>query len=155
MMCLYAAAQERGRMVCGTGNKSEILVGYFTKHGDGGVDMQPIGDLYKTQVALLARHLGLPEAILGRVPSAGLQPGQSDEADLGLSYARLDAILRGIEMNADATAIAQRTGESLAEVQRVERLVRRSEHKRHLPLIPKIGARTVGIDWRRSVHWDG
>ncbi len=154
MMFLYAEAQGRGRLVCGTGNKSELLVGYFTKHGDGGVDLEPIGDLYKTQVIELAAHMGLPADLVARPPSAGLHPGQTDEEDLGMSYVRLDAILKGIELNTGVEDIARRTGETLADVQRIETMVRRSEHKRHAPMVAKIGARTVGIDWRRSVHWD-
>lgn len=154
MMFLYAEAQARDRLVCGTGNKSELLVGYFTKWGDGGVDLEPIGDLYKTQVWALAEHLGLPRWQIERVPTAGLHPGQTDEQELGLSYPRLDAILKGMELNAGPEEVSRRTGESLEDVLRIERMVRRSEHKRHMPLIPKVGARTVGIDWRRSVHWD-
>jgi NAD+ synthase len=154
MMVLYAEAHLRGRLVCGTGNKSELLVGYFTKYGDGGVDLEPIGDLYKTQVFELAAHLGLPENLVKRTPSAGLVDGQTDEADLGISYEALDSILKGIELNASADAIVRRTGATLADVKRVIKMVRASEHKRHAPLVPKIGARTVGIDWRRSVHWD-
>ncbi|HEX2066495.1 MAG TPA: NAD+ synthase, partial [Candidatus Thermoplasmatota archaeon] len=153
MLLLYAEAQKRGHLVCGTGNKSELLTGYFTKHGDGGVDVQPIGDLYKTQVRELARHLAVPEPIVGKPPSAGLYPGQTDEGDLGLTYEQLDAVLRGMELNLGLPAIARRTGLPLSVVERVEGMVRRTEHKRRLPLIPKLGARTVGIDWRRSVHW--
>ena len=131
-----------------------MLVGYFTKHGDGGNDMQPIGDLYKMQVRKLAASLPVPRPIIDKPPSAGLRPGQTDEDDLGMPYERLDQVLKGIEMNASPDAIAQRTGLDVAEVRRVAGMVRASEHKRHAPLIPKIGARTVGIDWRRSVHWD-
>lgn len=154
MTRLYAEAQSRGALVAGTGNKSELLIGYFTKHGDGGSDLLPIGDLYKSQVKTLARHLGIPPAIIEKPPSAGLRPGQTDEGDLGLSYERLDAILKGIELNQSADSIVRRTGESAADVARIAQMVRKSEHKRRPPLVPKIGARTVGIDWRRSVHWD-
>ncbi len=155
MLVLYAQAQGRGRLVCGTGNKSELLVGYFTKHGDGGVDLEPIGDLYKTQIWALARYLGLPDVVVNRIPTAGLHPGQTDEQDLGLAYADLDRILKGMELNTSPDEIARRTGIALEHVARIEGMVRRSEHKRQAPLVPKIGARTVGIDWRRSVHWDG
>lgn len=154
MLVLYAEAQQRGWLVCGTGNKSELLVGYFTKHGDGGNDMQPLGDLYKTQVFALARWLGLPDAIIEKPPSAGLQPGQTDEAELGMGYVNLDAILKGIELNESPDAIARRTGLPRPQIDAVVSMVRRSEHKRRPPLVPKIGARTVGIDWRRPVHWD-
>jgi NAD+ synthase len=155
MMLLYAEAQSRGMLVCGTGNKSELLAGYFTKHGDGGVDLQPIGDLYKTQVRQLARHLGVPKPIQDKPPSAGLHRGQTDEKDMGLTYAQLDAVLRGMELNHPAEVIVRKTGLPAALVKKVDGMVRKTEHKRRLALIPKIGARTVGIDWRRSVHWDG
>lgn len=155
MMMLYAVAQQRGMLVCGTGNKSEILTGYFTKNGDGGVDLQPIGDLYKTQVRELALHIKIPRPIIAKPPSAGLYAGQTDEGEMGLTYKELDAVLRGMELNLATAAIARRAEVSPATVRKVERMVRRSEHKRRPPLIPKIGARTVGIDWRRSVHWDG
>jgi NAD+ synthase len=153
MLLLYAEAQRRDYLVCGTGNKSEILTGYFTKWGDGGVDVQPIGDLYKTQVRELARHLNVPKAIIGKPPSAGLYPGQTDEGDMGLSYEDLDSVLKGMELNLDADVIARKTGLPRATIDKVEGMVRRTEHKRRMPLIPKIGARTVGIDWRRSVQW--
>jgi NAD+ synthase len=153
MLILYAEAQKRDFLVCGTGNKSEVLTGYFTKHGDGGVDLQPIGDLYKTQVRELARHLAVPEPIIGKPPSAGLYPGQTDEGDMGLTYEQLDAVLRGMELNLSLAVIARRTRLPLKMVEKVEGMVRRTEHKRRLPLIPKLGVRTVGIDWRRSVHW--
>lgn len=154
MLTLYALAQERGDLVCGTGNKSELLTGYFTKWGDGGVDLQPIGDLYKTQIRELARHLGVPKAIIDKPPSAGLYPGQTDEGDLGLTYVQLDAVLRGIELNHSLETIQRKTGLGEELVKRVDFMVRATEHKRRLPLIPKIGARTVGIDWKRPVHWD-
>ena len=154
MMVLYAEGQPRNYLVCGTGNKSELLTGYFTKHGDGGVDLQPIGDLYKTQVRQLARVLGVPKALVEKPPSAGLYSGQTDEKEMGMTYEQLDAILRGMELNHAHDAIARKTGLPPAMVGKVESMVRRTEHKRRLALVPKIGARTVGIDWRRPVHWD-
>lgn len=154
MALLYALAIDKGVLVCGTGNKSELLTGYFTKWGDGACDLLPIGDLYKTQVRQLAKHLGLPRVLITKPPTAGLRPGQTDEGDLGVSYQELDAVLRGLELNHDLATIQRKTGLSRTKVVRVEALVRSSEHKRRLPLIPKIGARTVGIDWRRPVHWD-
>ena len=155
MILLYATAQTKGLLVCGTGNKYELLAGYFTKWGDGGCDLNPIGDLYKTQVRELARHLKIPKPLIAKAPSAGLRPGQTDEGDLGVTYEQLDAILKGIELNLDLATIARKTAMPLAKVEKVHGMVRSSEHKRHMPLIPKIGARTVGIDWRRPVHWDG
>ncbi len=154
MLLLYAEAARRDFLVCGTGNKSELLTGYFTKHGDGGVDLQPIGDLYKTQVRELARHLGVPKPIIEKAPSAGLYPGQTDEGDMGLTYDQLDSVLRQLELNHGLDVVARKTGLTLAMVEKVDGMVRRTEHKRRTALVPKLGSRTVGIDWRRSVQWD-
>lgn len=151
MLHLYAHANAMGRLVAGTGNKSELLTGYFTKFGDGGNDLQPIGDIYKTQVRALAKGLGVDERILARPPSAGLAPGQTDEADLGLPYEELDRILLGIELQLPRDAIIERVPTTEDRLARVERLVRSSWHKRATPLIPKIGHRTIGLDWRHPV----
>ena len=94
MTTLYAFANHLGYRVVGTGNASELAVGYFTKYGDGGVDLLPLGSLTKTAVRALARHLGVPERIVERAPSAGLWPGQTDEGDLGFTYDELDAYPR-------------------------------------------------------------
>jgi NAD+ synthase len=148
MILLYSLARERGRLVLGTGNKSELLLGYFTKYGDGGVDLQPLGDLYKTQVRALASELELPAAIRERAPSAGFWEGQTDEDELGLPYASLDQVLLGLEQLRTEEEIHARTGLPLAEVRAVADRVARSRHKRRLPPIPKLGLRTVGLDWR-------
>jgi NAD+ synthase len=148
MMVLYYAANAEDRVVMGTGNKSEILVGYMTKFGDGAADFLPIGDLYKTQVREMAVHLGLPSNIMEKTPSAGLWPDQTDEGELGISYADLDRVLLGIELQLDPEAIAEKARVPLDQVQRVQALVSASVHKRKMPLIPKLGIRTVGLDWR-------
>jgi len=95
MATLYFVAARLGYLVVGTGNASELAVGYFTKYGDGGVDILPLGDLVKAEVRRLARYLGLPERIVEKEPSAGLWPGQTDEGEMGVSYAAIDAYLRG------------------------------------------------------------
>jgi NAD+ synthase len=148
MSVLYAIARGAGRLVAGTGNKSELLTGYFTKYGDGGVDLMPIGDLYKTGVRGLSEELGLPEAIRHRPPSAGLWPGQTDEAELGLPYERLDPILRGLEELRPLPEIAGILGEAPEIVAAVQRRVSAARHKRRPPPIPKLSLRTVGLDWR-------
>ncbi len=148
MIVWYFVANSEDRLVIGTGNKSEILTGYFTKFGDGGADLLPIGDLYKTQVRAMAQHLGVPKRILEKVPTAGLWPGQTDEGELGIPYDELDRILLGIELQMDPEAIAEKAGVSLERVEHVEALVTASVHKRKMPLIPKVGVRTVGLDWR-------
>jgi NAD+ synthase len=148
MTILYTLARERSRRVMGTGNKSELLLGYFTKYGDGGIDLLPIGDLYKTEVWALAERLGLPEAVRTRVPTAGLWEGQTDEGEIGLPYREVDRILRGIEELRSPAEIAELTGQPLERVEGIVRRVGANRHKRRLPPIPKIGLRTIGIDWR-------
>lgn len=93
MSVLYDQSQIYRALVLGTSNKSELLLGYFTKYGDGGVDLEPIGNLYKTQVRQLARYLNVPERIINKVPSADLWPGQTDESELGFTYTEVDKIL--------------------------------------------------------------
>lgn len=148
MAVLYAIARPRGRRVLGTGNKSELLLGYFTKYGDGGVDLLPIGDLYKTEVWELAERLDLPEAIRSRVPTAGFWPGQTDEVEIGLPYREVDRILRGLEELRPLEEIAQLTGQPIDTVRSLAARVLAFRHKRRLPPIPKLSLRTVGIDWR-------
>ena len=126
MTTLYYIAQSRACLVAGTGNRSEMMVGYFTKHGDGGVDLEPLGELYKREVRALARVLDVPEPIITRPPTAGLWPGQTDEGELGITYDELDAILAaldtGIAMSSPASTVA-----------RVQRMIAASAHKRAVP----------------------
>jgi NAD+ synthase len=148
MLVLYWHANSTGRLVAATGNKSELLVGYFTKHGDGAGDVHPIGDLYKTQVYALARELELPRPILTKAPTAGLWKGQTDEDEMGVRYRDLDRILLGFEDQLSAQAIAERAEVPLKTVEKVRAMVLRSEHKRHGLVVPKVGFRTPGLDWR-------
>jgi len=150
MILLYYHAGSEGRLVLGTSNKSELLVGYFTKYGDGGADLEPIGDLYKTEVRQLGVALGLPESILKKAPSAGLWKGQTDEGELGISYQKLDAILFGIEHGMDERTIAKNTNAGVGEVRRIEKMVRLSSHKRKFPPVAKLSLRTPGLDWREG-----
>ncbi len=148
MIVLYAIARERHRLVAGTGNKSELLLGYFTKYGDGGVDLLPLGDLYKTDVRAIAQELGLPAAVRERPPTAGLWEGQTDEGELGISYADADQILYGLEQLRSEEEVAALTGVPLERVRAVADRVARFRHKRRQPPIPKLRLRTIGIDWR-------
>jgi len=148
MMILYAYANTLSRLVVGTGNKSEIATGYFTKYGDGGVDILPIGDLYKTQVRQLAKALGVPEKIMAKSPSAGLWPGQTDEEELGISYDQLDLILYGLEFWMLLEEIAEQLKISLEKVKNIEKKIHITEHKRRGSIILKLGYRTFGLDWR-------
>jgi NAD+ synthase len=148
MTVLYALAREARRLVAGTGNKSELLLGYFTKYGDGGVDLLPIGDLYKTDVWALAEQLGLPAEIRERTPTAGFWPGQTDEGELGQSYRDVDRVLRGLELLLGEEEIVRETGLGAAAVRAIVERVERHRHKRRLPPVAKLGLRTVGLDWR-------
>jgi NAD+ synthase len=148
MIVGYALARDQHRLVLGTGNKSELLQGYFTKYGDGGVDLLPIGDLYKTQVRALASDLGVPEPIRARPPTAGFWEGQTDEEELGTSYVDLDRVLFGLEQLCRPEEILERTGISLEAIHRIADRLTLSRHKRRLPPVAKIGLRTVGLDWR-------
>jgi NAD+ synthase len=125
MTTLYYHAQSMGYLVAGTGNRSELTIGYFTKHGDGGCDILPIGGLVKQQVWDLARVLGIPAKIIDKAPSAGLWPDQTDEKEMGLSYCELDQYIL--------------TGKGTEAVQqRVEKLKAGAAHKRRLPPIPEV-----------------
>jgi NAD+ synthase len=150
MLLLYTYANKENLLVVGTSNKSELLTGYFTKFGDGGADIAPIGDLYKTQIRELAKHLKIPEKIISKTPTAGLWKGQTDEKELGITYDLLDKILYGIELGLDENEIAEICKIQQSKVRYVENIIHRSVHKRKFPRIPKIGVRTVGVDLRET-----
>ena len=152
MIILYKYANETDSLVCGSSNKSELLIGYYTKYGDGGVDFLPVGDLYKTQIYQLAKFLKIPNEIISKAPSAGLLSGQTDEKDLKMSYKTLDKILFGLEQRMEISDIAKDLKISKSEVERIRRMRVKSQHKRCSPLIPKIGVRTCGIDWREPIQ---
>jgi NAD+ synthase len=123
MVTLYYLANRLCYLVVGTSNRSELSVGYFTKYGDGGVDIMPLGNLVKSQVRQLAIHLGIPEEIIAKPPSAGLWAGQTDEREMGITYQELDRYLA--------------SGEAEAELKRrVDAMVEGSAHKRSTPAIP-------------------
>lgn len=134
----YLVANREDALVIGTGNRTEALVGYFTKYGDGAVDCHPIGDLYKQQVRQLARHVGVPDRLVEKTPTAGLWAGQTDEEELGLDYDTLDAILAlAVDGPLSPSAAAGHlVGVDAAEVERVLDLHRASAHKRSVPPSP-------------------
>jgi len=123
MLILYYFANSLNYLVAGTGNKSEVLIGYFTKYGDGGCDILPLGDLLKTEVRELAKELKIAKEIIERVPSAGLWENQTDEGEIGITYEELDGIIMAIESN-------QKSSVSPGALARVEELMRVSAHKR-------------------------
>lgn len=134
----YFVANRDNALVIGTGNRTEAQVGYFTKYGDGAVDCHPIGDLYKQHVRQLARHVGVPDRIIEKPPTAGLWAGQTDEEELGLAYETLDAILAlAVDGPLSTAATANHLeGVTEADVEHVLDLHRRSDHKRSVPPSP-------------------
>jgi NAD+ synthase len=138
MIINYFYANSLNYLVAGTGNKSELMTGYYTKYGDGGVDFLPIGDLYKTEVWELAKFLGVPERIVKKTPSAGLWVGQTDEGEMGITYVKLDTILKALEMGYKPEEIPKMFDVSEDEVRRVLEMVERSRHKREMPPIVKV-----------------
>jgi NAD+ synthase len=138
MSLLYFHANQMNRMVMGTGNKTEILLGYYTKYGDGGVDIEPIGGLYKTEVWELSHRLGIQESLITKKPSAGLWAGQTDEAELGISYTKVDRMLIMLEQNEAPETILNTLGVSIEQLNSVIKRIERNEHKRKAPPVPEI-----------------
>lgn len=127
MVALYYHANMHNYLVCGTGNRTEISLGYFTKHGDGACDILPIGDLYKGEVRELAGELNIPEYIIKKTPSAGLWSGQTDEKEIGFTYEEMDNALRQIEggkVEADDEA-----------ANKLREIISKTSHKREKPKI--------------------
>jgi NAD+ synthase len=148
MVYLYYYANRLSLIVCGSSDKSETMIGYFTKWGDVAADISPIMDLYKTQVKKLARHIGIPKEIVEKPPSPTLWPGQTAEEELGLKYETLDLILYGLEHFMKTDEIAEQLGLQKALVEKVKKRWQSMEHKRRMPLTTKLQYRTVGFDFR-------
>jgi NAD+ synthase len=128
MTMLYFVGQSRGTyLVAGTGNRTELALGYFTKYGDGGVDFEPIGGLYKCEVKSLAKSLNIPEKIIERPPSAGLWEGQTDEEEIGIPYETLDEILYRMDNGLDLDEFETK------KVEKVKYMFNSSKHKRKMP----------------------
>ncbi|WP_049979784.1 NAD+ synthase [Halolamina rubra] len=139
----YYVANVENRIVLGTGNRSEAMTGYFTKYGDQAVDCNPIGDLYKQQVRQLAAHVGVPHELVMQTPTAEMWEGQTDEAEMGLNYDHLDAVLALHVDGPLSTAATVRYVDGVTEehVERVEELVEGSAHKRSMPPAPGLSVR--------------
>jgi NAD+ synthase len=147
MSILYDFSEREEALILGTSNKTELLLGYGTIHGDMACAINPLGDLYKTQIRQLARHLEIPEKIRKKKPTAGLWVGQTDEGELGLSYTKIDKILyQLVDMRKSKKEVISE-GYPKNDVEKIIGLIKGSEFKRHLPPIPKISARTVGHDF--------
>lgn len=137
MLLLYYYATVMNRLVLGTGDKSEMMLGYFTKYGDGGADLFPIADLYKTEVRSLAQYLGIPATIIDKKSSARLWKGQTTEGEIGIKYEEIDKILEQIE---DGSIHLTSTSDKLNEnnVSKIKSMLEKNEHKQDMPPICKL-----------------
>ncbi len=152
MIYLYYYANKQNRIVCGSSDKSETMMGYFTKWGDAAADIAPIIDLYKTQVRKLAIHIGIPKELALKPSTPALWPNQLAESELGIKYETLDLILYGLERFLTTEDIAVQLGLDQNLVDKVKARWLANEHKRRMPIAPKIGFRTVGNDFRLPRH---
>lgn len=152
MLVLFDQSARRNALPVGTGNKTERLMGYFTWHADDTPPVNPIGDLYKTQVWALARHLGVPTEVVDKPPSADLEANQTDESDLGISYANADRILNLILFGYKDDAIVAR-GHSPHEVKLVRRRVDSTHWKRHLPTTALVSSTAINEFYLRPVDY--
>ena len=138
MTILYDVAKKEKALVIGTSNKTELLLGYFTKYGDGGVDLEPLASLYKSQVYQLAEYLNIPGKIIKKTPSADLWKGQTDEGELGLSYQEMDEILYFLVDRKYNKNKILKLGYSEKKIKEIESLLKSSFHKRNLCPIPNL-----------------
>jgi NAD+ synthase len=148
MILLYYYANKLNRIVCGSSDKSETMMGYFTKWGDVAADISPIMDLYKTQVRKLAEHLGIPAELAAKPATPALWPNQFAETELGIQYEKLDLILFGLERFMDTEEIAEQLNLENSVVEQIKMKWLSAEHKRRMLLAPKLEYRTVGTDFR-------
>lgn len=148
MIYLYYYANKFNKIVCGSSDKSEAMMGYFTKWGDVAADISPIMDLYKTQVRKLAEHLGIPRELAMKPATPALWPNQSAEGELGIKYEVLDLILFGLEHFMKPQEIAEELSLETTQVEKVKARWLAAEHKRRMPLTAKLEYRTVGADFR-------
>jgi NAD+ synthase len=153
MIVLYDQSEAFKGLAVGTGNKTEILLGYTTVYGDSANALNPIGDLYKTQVRQLSRALGISEEVIGKAPSADLWAGQTDEGELGFTYEQADQLLYLLVDERWTPDEAIEAGYEEKFVLEVVRRVRQNQFKRILPPIAKISHRTVGYDFLYLRDW--
>lgn len=153
MTILYDQSARWNALVLGTSNKTELLLGYGTLHGDMASAVNPLGDLYKTQVWALSRAVGVPEEVVGKNPSADLFAGQTDEADLGFTYREVDELLYLMVDERYAKAELEGAGFTPEFIGRVSDMVRSSQFKRRLPIIAKVSHRTIDRDFRYARDW--
>jgi NAD+ synthase len=148
MIYIYYYANRLNMIVCGSSDKSETMMGYFTKWGDVAADISPIMDLYKTQVRELAKHIGVPMEIVRKAATPALWPGQLAEDELGMKYDKLDLILYGLEHFMKPSEIADQLHIEKEAVDRIRHRWLSAEHKRRMLLTAKLEYRTIGADFR-------
>ncbi len=153
MSILYDYSYKLNSLVLGTSNKSELLLGYGTLYGDTASALNPIGDIYKTQIYQLAEHLGIPKTIINKPPSADLWEGQSDESELGFTYKTADDIMYLLidKMYKPEVVISLGFEENI--VNNIYERIKKSQYKRRMPLIAKVSERTINIDFRYLRDW--
>jgi NAD+ synthase len=153
MIVLYDQSEVFGGLVVGTGNKTEIMLGYSTLFGDSAHALNPLGDLYKTQVRQLSHAVGVPAPIIDKAPSADLWPGQTDEGEMGLTYEQVDKLLYLLVDQRYKPEEAVAAGFDAAFVRMVVERIRRNHFKRVMPVIAKLSNRTVGYDFLYLRDW--
>lgn len=153
MIVNYIHANFENKIVLGTSNKTELLLGYGTKYGDMAADLYPIGDLYKTQVWQLAEYLGIPTEIIRKKPSAGLWKGQTDEEELGHTYREIDSVLYAlVELEFSVREVSELLGIDEEAVYDIYEKIIHSEHKRRPPTITRLSKMCLDKDWRYPVE---
>jgi NAD+ synthase len=153
MSILYDYSYKLNSLVLGTSNKSELLLGYGTLYGDMASALNPIGDIYKTQIYQLAEHLDIPKNIITKPPSADLWAGQSDEKELGFSYETADSIMYLLIDKMYKPEVAVSLGYDEELVNKIYAKIKKSQYKRRMPLIAKVSERTINIDFRYLRDW--
>ncbi len=153
MIVLYDQSAAFRGLVIGTGNKTELLLGYTTLFGDSACALNPLGDLYKTQVRQLGAAMGVPARILAKPPSADLWPGQTDEGELGVSYAEVDRLLYLLVDERRSPEACVEAGFTTAMVRKVIERIRRNQYKRLPPVVAKLSNRTLGYDFLYLRDW--
>jgi NAD+ synthase len=153
MSILYDQSWSWRALVIGTSNKTELLLGYGTIYGDMASAINPIGDLYKTQVWQLADALRVPTSIVQKAPSADLWAGQSDETELGFQYRMIDQLLYYLVERRYTVEEVKRVGFDEAFIEEIVRRVRENQYKRRLPVIAKLSSRTIDRDFRYPRDW--
>lgn len=153
MIVLYDLSVEWNGLVVGTSNKTELLLGYSTQWGDAASALNPLGDLYKQQIFQLARHLDLPRQVIEKAPSADLFAGQTDEAELGFTYAEVDRLLYHLVDLRCEQAELLRAGFAREFVDKVVKRIVQNQYKRLPPVIAKLSERTINHDFRYLRSW--